>query len=144
MPIPFAMSLEGVILQFGGSLVAILMLAGLAYWLGLGGKPSIASAEHARGLANEVTYGFEAIDCAIDTKGKGALLLDGRQRIMILKPHGSHFAGRILDSSANAHLKGGQILIDPGERRFGNVTLELTDGRLWMKRIQALRSAINA
>jgi hypothetical protein len=144
MPIPFSMSLDGVILQFVGSLVAILFLAGLAYWLGLGGKPSIASSEHARGLATEVTYGFDAVNCTVDAKGKGALLVDGRGRIMILKPHGSHFAGRILNASSDAYLEGDQILVDPGERRFGNVTLELSDGGLWMERIKALRNTSNA
>ena len=138
------MNLDGAILQFGGSLIAILMLAGLAYLLGLGGRPTIVSAEHARGLASEVTYGFEAKDCAVDTNGKGALLEDGSGRIMVLKPHGSHFAGRILNASSDARLKGDHILVDSGERRFGDVTLNLPDEELWIERIKALRNANHA
>lgn len=135
------MSIDGAILQFGGSLVAILGLAGLAYWLKLGGSPRIASPEVARELAREVVFGFAAKDCAVDAKGDSALLADGSGRIMILKRHGSHFAGRILNETSDARIAGDTLVIDSGERRFGSISLRLDDCADWANRINALKDA---
>ena len=129
------MEIGSAILQFGGSLVAILLLAGLAYWWGLGGKPRIRDEYHARLLAGEVVYGFDPVDCSLDENGAAAVMQDHAGRIMVLKRHGSHFAGRILTGLSSAGAANGQLTINSGERRFGRVTLAVPDGQGWAKRI---------
>ena len=138
------MNIDGAILQFGGSLIAILLLAGLAYWLGLGGKPKIISAEHATRLAGEVVFGFDASECSIDSEGASALLSDRTGRIMVLKRHGSQFAGRILNSNSNADAKGDQLEVESGERRYGSVSMLIPNAQDWAKRVKALRNTNNA
>lgn len=138
------MSLDGVILQFGGSLVAILALSGIAYWMRLGSAPKIQSEAQAKTIASEVVFGFVPSDIAIDTDGAGAVLADQAGRIMLLKPHGTHFAGRILLSSASANFSNGELVVSTGEPRFGAVSLTLPDGETWAKRIEGLRIADHA
>ena len=144
MPIPFAMSIDAMILQFGGSLVAILALAGIAYWMKLGGSPRIADEQDAIRLANEVAYGFEPLEIDLDTDGAGAVLLGKDGRIMVIKPHGSLFAGRILSNNASAHYSDGELVVLTGEQRFGAVSLKLPNGEAWAKRIQRVRVASHA
>ena len=62
------------ILQIGGSLVAILLLAWIAHRLGLGGDTRIRSEDQARELADEAVSGFEPVDIAIDRAGMRAFL----------------------------------------------------------------------
>ena len=49
-----------------GSLVAILALAGISRWLGLGGDVRIRDEAEARRLADEAVCGFAAVDVALD------------------------------------------------------------------------------
>jgi hypothetical protein len=144
MPIPFVMSIDGAILQFGGSLVAILALAGIAYWMRLGSAPKIQTNEQARAIANEVVFGFKPIELAIDTNGAGAILADQDGRIMVLKPHGTHFAGRILSDGASAKVSDGELTVTADERRFGAVSLKLPNAEAWAKRIEGVRVANHA
>ncbi|ABC64870.1 hypothetical protein [Erythrobacter litoralis] len=131
-------------LQIVGSLVAILALAGLAMWLKLGGSPRIDSEETARLAADEAVDGFAAIRFGIDTDGRGALLEDGAGRILLLKPHGNQFAGRVLGPTAKAHMQSGVLTVDSGERRFGTITLALDDGAYWESAINRLKAISNA
>lgn len=113
------------LLQFGGSLVAILVLAWLAHRLGLGGETRIASADEARTLADEAICGFEAQDVTIDRDGTGALLRDAQGRVLLLRRHGAHYAARLLDASTGAVVKDTRLTLTTAERRFGSVTLDL-------------------
>src|SRR3990167_3928327 len=88
------MNLSGEMVQFIGSLAAILLLAGLARMFRLGGDPRIISLEQARIAAGEAIYGFVHEICALDSDGKGAILEDRSGRLLLLKPHGSKFTGR--------------------------------------------------
>ncbi|HAU22539.1 MAG TPA: hypothetical protein DCS24_08095 [Erythrobacter sp.] len=135
---------DGALLQFGGFLVAILLLAALAHWMGLGGRPHIESHDQAKKLAGEVSYGFDPVDCAIDADGAGAILADSNNRVLVMKRHGSHFSGRVLTAKSDAEASNGALEIDPGERRFGTVKLKLVDSEDWANRIKALRGARNA
>ena len=108
-------SLPPALLQFLGSLVAILALAALAWWLKLGPEPRLGCREEALRAADEAVSGFEPLDCAIDAEGRGALLRDEHGRVLLLRPHGSHFAGRILTAAATARVEGEQIVIDTAE-----------------------------
>ncbi|MCL4671626.1 MAG: hypothetical protein KJZ64_01535 [Sphingomonadaceae bacterium] len=113
------------LLQFGGSLLAILALAWLAHRLGLGGDTRIADEAHARALADEAMCGFEAVDVVIDRAGMGALLRDAHGRVLLLRRHGTHFASRLLDSYAHARLDRNFLTLATADKRFGSVTLDL-------------------
>ena len=124
------------LIQTGGSLVAILMLASLAWWLKLGGAPRLDSAEAVARAAGEVEDGFAPLAIAHD--GAAALARDAQGRIMVIKRHGNRFAGRVLGPGAAARLAGGTLEVDPGEPRFGKVILTLPDAEAWADAINRL------
>lgn len=132
------------VLQLAGSLIAILLLAALAAWLKLGPPPRLICEADARKAASEVEEGFAAETMALDQNGAGGILRDDHGRIVILKRHGSHFAGRILGPGAVASAKGKELQIDCGERRFGAVTLTLDDPAAWEQAINAVKAQHNA
>lgn len=113
------------LLQFGGSLLAILALFWLAHRLRLGGDARIAGDDEARRLADEAVCGFDARDVAIDRSGLAALLRDGEGRVLLLRRHGAHFAARLLDAQASARVTEGGLTLATPDRRFGSVTLDL-------------------
>lgn len=96
--------MAGLILQFAGSLAAVLLLVFLAWRLRLGGEPEIADEAEARELADNALCGFEAAEIALDRAGRGALLRDDNGRIMVLAPHGNHFIHRLLDARTAARM----------------------------------------
>ena len=114
-------------LQFGGSLAAILALAWLARWLGLGGDLRLRDPDEARRLAGEALCGFEAQEVALDRAGIGALLRDSAGRIMLLRRHGVHWVARLLDSHAGVRLDRSFMTIATGDRTFGAITFDLGD-----------------
>jgi hypothetical protein len=127
------------VLQTAGSLVAILLLAGLAWWLRLGGTPKLDSDEAVRRAANEVEFGFDPVTIARDAQGRAALARDASGRIMVIKRHGNRWVGRVLTPAASARLQGGAALAaDCGEVRFGQVVLTLPDPEAWADAINAL------
>ena len=96
--------------------------------------------EQAARLASQALWGFAAIDVALDRAGIGALLRDGAGRVMLLRRHGVHFAARLLDSHANARLDRNFLTIGTGERRFGELTLNLGDeAQVWAASLRRLR-----
>lgn len=131
-------------LQFVGSLIAILVLAWLVKRLGLGKNPRLNDDAQARAAAAEASDGFEAQEIARDADGRGALLRDGQGRIMLLKPHGVHFAGRILTASASADCTAETISVDTGERRYGTIELQVDDPASWVEAINRLNKSGNA
>ena len=112
-------------IQIGGSLVAILAIAWLAKSLNLGGDRRIRSEAEARELADEVESGFEPVDIALDRAGYGALLRDAEGRILLMRRHGTHFAGRLFDRRPSARLDQNLLTIEADDRQFGSVTLDL-------------------
>jgi hypothetical protein len=121
--------------QTAGSLVAILALAGLAWWLRLGGAPRLDSDAAVRRAAGEVEDGFTPVETACDAEGAAALARNAAGRIMVIKRHGNRFAGRVLGPGAAARL-GDQpgeynLVVDAGEVRFGKVFLTLPDAQAW-------------
>jgi hypothetical protein len=129
-------------MQTAGSLVAILLLAGLAWWLRLGGAPRLASAADVIRAAGEVEDGFIPVSTACDTEGSGALARDVDGRIMVIRRHGNRFAGRILTSAARAlredHPGEFNIIVDAGEARFGKACLTIAEPDSWADAINAL------
>ena len=103
------------LLQFGGSLIAILALAWLARRLGLGGDARIRDEAHLRELAEEALCGFDPVDMAIDRAGLGALARDAQGRVILLRRHGAHFAGRLLDNHFHVRLDRNLLALGTGE-----------------------------
>jgi len=119
------------LIQTIGSLAAILALAGLAWWLKLGGTPRLASEADVSRAANEVEDGFCPVATVCDADGTAAIARDAGGRIMIIRRHGNRFAGRVLGPAASARFDGARLIVDPGEARFGAVALDLADAQAW-------------
>jgi hypothetical protein len=134
------------LLQTAGSLVAILVLAGLARWMKLGGDLRLADEEMVRRAAGEVEDGFTPV--AIALTAEAALARDNAGRIMVIKRHGNRFAGRVLGHGAGARLWRdlGKIAleVDSGEPRFGKVFLDIPDAETWADAINRLDEPQNA
>ena len=128
-------------LQIGGSLLAILALAWLAGKMQLGGDRRIRSEAEARELADEIMTGFDPVEIAIDRAGYGALLRDQDGRIMVLRRHGAHFAGRLLDRRPSARLDQNLLTIEAEDRPFGAVTLDLgRQAQVWAASLRRLEA----
>lgn len=132
------MDVPPALVQFLGSLAAILVLAGIAWMLGLGKERGIASEEEARLAAQEAFHGFIPVEIALDRAGRAALLRDADGQILLLRPHGTHVAGRILTPASSARVEDGRLVIDSGERRFGRFTIGVDDAQAWACRIEAV------
>lgn len=130
------------IAEIGGSLLAILALGWLALKLGLGGDPRIRSEEEARKLADEAVSGFEPVDIALDRAGYGALLRDDEGRVLMLRRHGSRFAGRLIERRPQARLDQNLLIIEPEDRQFGTVILDLgKNAQIWAASLRRLEVA---
>ena len=103
------------IIQFFGSLVAIVVLVLFARWLRLGGTARIADEAEARELADNAICGFDPVETDLDAEGQGALLRDMDGRIMLLAPHGMHFSARLLTGAARAAMSEDALVIRTGE-----------------------------
>ena len=120
------------LIVLGGSLLAVMALVLLSRALGLGGEPRIRDADHARELANEALFGFEPVEIGVDKAGYGALLRDAEGRVLLLRRHGTHFAGRLLDHQTQARLDRNFLIVAPADRFFGTVTLQLgREAQVW-------------
>lgn len=129
------------LLQLGGSLLAILALGWLASKLQLGGDRRIRSEDEARALADEAVSGFEPVDIALDRAGYGALLRDAQGRILMLRRHGSHFAGRLIEKRPQARLDQNLLIIEAEDRPFGAVTLDLgKNAQIWAASLRRLEA----
>lgn len=132
------MNIDPQILVFAGSLVAIVALAVVARWMGLGGNPLLQDDDAVKFAANEVEDGFVAERVSISRDRKSALASDAAGRIMVIRRHGNRFAGRILTAAASAREEVDGLVIDPVETQFGIVRLTLSDASAWADRINRL------
>ena len=129
-----------VIVPFIVSLVSVLLLAGLALWLKLGGDVRIKDAAHARQIATEIVFGFVAKDVVIDRAGIGALLKDEEGRQMVIRRTGAHFVGRLLHPGVEARLDQQFLTLGTGEKTFGTITLDLGDqAQYWASGLRHLK-----
>ncbi|CAN5387468.1 hypothetical protein BH10PSE14_BH10PSE14_36070 [soil metagenome] len=108
-------------LQLGGSIVAILLLAGVARMLRLG-ESRISSAADARRFAEEALAGFEARHALVGQDGNAALVA-GNGTIAVLKRHGAQVAVRRLLPPLRIREAVEGVTVETGERLFGAVTL---------------------
>jgi hypothetical protein len=130
------------ILKFLGSLLAVGLMVAVAWRLRLGGGGAkLANEAEARALADNAVCGFDAVELALDASGKGALLRDAGGRILLLRPHGVHFAARLLDRASSSVRDGPCLTIVTSDASFAPAVLELGDAaEAWDKRIAALHS----
>ena len=142
------MDLPKLAIETAASLVAILALTGMALWLKLGGRPVLADEAAVRRAAGEVEDGFEPVAMCFDASGAAALASDSAGRIMVIKRHGNHWAGRVLGPATRAIVWRDPghtgLEVDPGESRFGTVFLELPDPEAWAETINRLDLADDA
>ena len=111
------------ILRFAASLAAIVILAGLAWWLGLGrSERAIGSADAAMRVAEQALAAFVATGALVASDGAAAIVAGSGGRLALVKRHGARVAVREVTLAAIADGAGGAT-IDSGERRFGRVTL---------------------
>lgn len=135
----------GIILQFAGSLMAILALAWLAGKLELGDRDPIRDHAHAAELAGETVHGFAPVETSVASDGQAAILRDAAGRVLVLRRHGAHFAGRLLSRRAAARMDGDTLVIDCAEPRFGTVELRLPgDASAWVEAIENIKTGNNA
>ncbi|MEM6475980.1 MAG: hypothetical protein AAF687_07425 [Pseudomonadota bacterium] len=132
------MEIHPQLVQFGGSLIAILALTAFAWWLKLGGKPALKNEMAVFDVANEVESGFDAQRISIGRGGAAALASDQEGRIMVIKRHGNQFAGRVLTKAASVREEVDGLIVDCGEARFGAVRLSLDDPAYWADAINRL------
>ncbi|RYE04050.1 MAG: hypothetical protein EOP61_02210 [Sphingomonadales bacterium] len=107
--------------QLGGSIVAILFLAGTAWALGLG-RGEIAGEAETMQAAEDALSGFEAVDAIVSADRRSAMVRGRDGSIAALKLHGAQIAVRRIDASQVRETDTGWVL-DSGERLFGRVTV---------------------
>ncbi len=133
------------IIQLLVSLAAILALVWLAGRLGLGGSKGIDNEGEAHLLAQEVVPGFIPVETIIDRNGHGALLRDARGRIVMIRRHGSHFAGRLIECQPASTLHHTRLTIRADDVPFGAVTLDLgRDADSWAAILNRMPQAVDA
>jgi len=132
------MELHPQLIQFGGSLIAILVLAGIAWALKLGGKPKLHDDADVARVADEAEDGFVAGRFSISRDGAAALARDQAGRIMVIKRHGNRFVGRTLNSRARCREEVDGLVVDTAEAAFGSVRLSLIDASYWADAINRL------
>ena len=126
------------------SLAAILAVWWLARWLELGGDVRIRDADHATELAGQSLCGFAPVAVSLDRARVGALLRDAQGRVLVLRRHGSHFVGRLLNSHTGVRLDQGNLIIATGESRFGTITLDLgSDAQIWAASLRRLEKVVS-
>jgi hypothetical protein len=109
------------LIQLGGSILAILALAGVARMLRLGDS-RIGSEDDARRFAEEALAGFEAGRALVSGDG-GAALVEGQGTVAVIKRHGAQVAVRRLVPPLRVREAVEGATVETGEKLFGPVTL---------------------
>ena len=117
--------------QLGGSIVAILVLAGIAVALKLGGIAPMADEAAAAALAESELSGFLADEAWLSLGRDKAVVLGRDGSIALIRPHGAHYVARRLIAPVGRVVGrqqyGSAIEIDSGERVWGKTVIELGD-----------------
>lgn len=119
------------------SLVAVGLLVALVRWLRLGSEEG-ADADAARRAAASLVHDFEPVDVVWDPQARAGLAQSRDGRVMLVKLHGAHWAGRPLHAPSAAIDADGALRVDPGDRQFGAVRLRLPDAQRWKAAINRL------
>jgi hypothetical protein len=130
------------LVQLAASLIAVLALAWLARWMGLGGEVRIRDADHARQIAFDGLYGFDASDVALDLGGYSALVKDRAGHHALINIKGANFVTRRVYPPIEGRLDRALLTIDLQEPDFEPVTLNLGDkAQYWASGLRHVPSA---
>lgn len=105
----------------GGSLVAVLALAGIAAWLKLGGDPLDEAA--AIDAAGDMLPGFVPEVALLGEDGEAALVRGRGERIALVKRHGAQPAVRELTRPVGLAAGDKGTIVRSGDRMFGDVVM---------------------
>ena len=119
---------------FGGSLAAIVLLAGTIWAFRLGGLMGLDE-QSAKHEAEAAIAGFEAVDAVVAADGAAALVA-GRAGFALVRAHGAHHVVRPV-LAAQVHVEGDRLIVDSGEAIFGATTLEIgaAEAAGWARRL---------
>lgn len=106
----------------GGSLVAVLALAGIAAWLKLGGDPLDEAV--AIDAAGDMLPGFIPEAVLLGSDGAAALVRGREGRMAVVKVHGAQPAARELLRPVGLGTTSDGIVVRSGDRMFGDVVLQ--------------------
>lgn len=106
----------------GGSLVAVLALAGIAAWLKLGGDPLDEAA--ALDAAGDMLPGFVPEAVLRGSDGNAALVRGREGRVAVVKVHGAQPAVREVMRPVGLGTTSDGIVVRSGDRMFGDVVLQ--------------------
>lgn len=122
---PWLQSAIPVLAPILGSLIAVILLAHIARWMGLGAThEQIVDEGHAIQLAEEAECGFDGISADVDAAGYGAIVRNAAGAMMLVRAHGNRFAARRIDPGFTARLDRNRLWLQSGERSFGGVELD--------------------
>jgi hypothetical protein len=110
------------LVQIGGSIAAILVLAAIAWGLKLGGG-TIAGEAQAMADAEAILSGFDAERAVVAADRKAAIVHGRDGSVALLKIHGSMVAGRRLNPPLDIRPGPEGLIVASGEKRFGSVLL---------------------
>lgn len=114
------------LVQLIGSIIAVLAIASLVWYLGLG-KAVLADDAQARRMVNDMLSGFDADDVILSKDNQAALIFGKDGSFAILKRHGAKFAARRLKLPAQIIHGDGFIEIDSGEFAYGKISINLSE-----------------
>lgn len=124
------------------SLLAVFALGWLARWMGLGGDVRIRDEDHARQIAFDALYGFQATDVALDKAGYSALVKDAANRHALINAKGAHFVTRTVHLPIEGRLDRALLTLDLQEPDFDPVTLNLGEAaQYWASGLRHIPNA---
>lgn len=125
---PELVALAPKLLTLLGSLLAILLLARAARWMGLGTDyRRIRDEAHAIALAEEAECGFAGTAADVDAAGYGAIVRNAEGAMMLVRIHGNRYVARRLDRGWSTRLNRNRLELTSPERAFGHVDLDFGD-----------------
>lgn len=124
------------LLQFAASLGAVAALVWLVGRLGLG-SPAPLDRERATAALRDLDPAFLPAETGIDEAGRGALALDSRGRVALVRGHGAHWVARWVARgwSAQACGEGGDAAITVHEPGSAPIALTLPNAARWAEDI---------
>jgi len=111
--------------QLIGSVIGVLAIAALVWYLGLG-QAKLTDAAQAQRLAEDMVSGFKAGEVILSDDNEAALIFGEDNSFVLLKRHGAKFAARRLKPPLKFTQNDKHIEIDSGEITYGKISLILS------------------
>lgn len=126
--------------QLTASVAAIVVLFGIARWLGLGRDARIVDEAQAMQIAFDNHFDLTPTCAIVDRAGGAALVRDTANRLILIKAHGAHFATRMIVPPIEGRLDHQFLTLVAEDAAFGAVTLNLGDqAQFWANEILGTR-----